>query len=81
MLGIVAIVAYGSSQPALTVYYDTTSTKENTLTPASQEIVKEVKGGMTITAYVNVLDKDYWQYRYPGFIMENIRYFRNYTLL
>lgn len=79
VLGVVAIVAYGSSQPALTVYYDTTSTKENTLTPASQEIVKEVKGGMTITAYVNVLDQDYWQYRYPGFIMENIRYFRNYT--
>ena len=79
VLGIVALVAYGSSQPALTVYYDATSTKENTLTPASQEVVKEVKGGMTITAYVNILDPSYWEYKYPDFIMENIRYFRNYT--
>lgn len=79
VLVVVAVIAYTSSQPALTGYYDTTSTKENTLTPISQEIMKEVEGRVTITSYVNILDKNYWEYPYPRFIMENIRFFRNYT--
>ena len=79
VLVVVAVIAYQCSQRELTGYYDTTSTKENTLTPISQEIMKEVEGRVTITSYVNILDKNYWEYPYPRFIMENIRFFRNYT--
>ena len=72
-------VAYLSSRPVLTKYYDTTSTKQNTLTPVSQEIISQVKGGLTITSYVNVLDPRYWSFTYPNFIMENREQFRKYS--
>lgn len=76
---VVGILAFVSSRPALLKYYDTTYTKENTLTNNSQSILKEVDGGMTITAYVNILDPRYLSFRYPGYIMENQRFFRQYT--
>lgn len=76
---VVGILAFVSSRPALLKYYDTTYTKENTLTNNSQSILKEVDGGVTITAYVNVLDPRYLSFRYPGYIMENQRFFRRYT--
>lgn len=76
----VCVIAYVSSQPMFWGYYDTTEMKENTLTPISQEIIKQVKGGMTITSYVNVLDPNYASnYAYPGFIIFNQRFFRMYT--
>ena len=76
---VVCAVAYLSSRPALMAYADTTHNKENTLTPVSQEIVDKVDGGMTVTAYVNLLDQSYWSCRYPGFILEHRNYFRYYT--
>jgi len=79
VLVIVCVVAYFSSQPMFLKYYDATSTKQNTLTPISQDIIKKVDGGMTITSYVNVLDPHYLGYAYPGFIINNQRYFRHYT--
>lgn len=79
VIGVVCIIAFVSSRPALTGYYDATHTKLNTLTPVSQDIIREMKGGMTITAYVNVLDPKYSRYQYPYFIMGNQRYFRQYT--
>lgn len=75
----VCLLAYFSSRPALLAYYDATYTKKNTLTPNSQEVVKRLDGGMTITAYVNVLDPGYISYRYPDYIIENQRFFRQYT--
>lgn len=79
VVAIVVVIAFVSSRPALIGYYDATHTKLNTLTPVSQEIIDKVEGGMTITSYVNVLDPHYLRYRYPYFIMENQRYFRQYT--
>lgn len=79
VVAIVVVVAFVSSRPALIGYYDATHTKLNTLTPVSQEIIEKVEGGMTITSYVNVLDRHYLRYRYPDFIMANQRYFRQYT--
>ena len=76
---LACIVAYLSSRPILIKYYDTTSTQQNTLTPVSQKILSQVKGGMTITSYVNVLDPRFWSYTYPGFIMENREQFRQYS--
>ena len=48
-----------STLPTFKLYYDATETKANTLTPGSQEIVKQLKGGLTITTYMNILDKNY----------------------
>ena len=54
------LLGYLTSRPQLMTYYDTTETKRNTLTPNSQEVMRKLDGGMTITTYVNLLDKDYY---------------------
>lgn len=53
------LVGYFSALPNLMVYYDATATKSNTLTTTSQEIMKKLDGGLTITTYVNLLDPNY----------------------
>lgn len=79
IIGLVCLVAFISSRPMLLGYADTTSTKKNTLTPVSQEIVSQLDGGLTITSYVNVLDQRYTNYAYPHFIMRNRDEFRLFT--
>jgi ABC-type transport system involved in multi-copper enzyme maturation, permease component len=53
-------LGYFSSRPAMKGYYDTTLTKSNTITPNSRNIVEKFDGDLTITTYVNLLDKDFW---------------------
>lgn len=53
-------LGYATSRPILMAYYDTTETKRNTLTPNSQAIMAKLDGGMTITTYVNLLDREYY---------------------
>lgn len=62
LLVIVAGVSLGylTSRPMLMAYYDTTATKRNTLTPNSQEVMAKLDGGLTITTYVNLLDREYY---------------------
>ncbi|KIO46093.1 Gldg family protein [Sanguibacteroides justesenii] len=55
-------IGYLSTLPHAKYYYDVTATKNNTLTPNSQEIVKKIEGGLTITTYVNLLEEN----RYTG---------------
>lgn len=55
VFAIVVVVGYISSRPCLKFYCDATSTKDNTLTPASQEIMKELDGGLNFTIYSNFL--------------------------
>ena len=59
----IVVVAFAIGQvtmiPYLKCYYDATKTKVQTLTPNSQEIMKDLDGPMTITAYVNLLDPFY----------------------
>ena len=55
---LLCIVGYVSSLPSCKAYLDTTETKYCTLTPVSQEIMKEFDGPMTITTYVNLLGSD-----------------------
>lgn len=60
--GVVALallVGYCSSRPKLMFYYDATATKSNTLTATSQDVMKNLDGGLKITTYVNLLDPDY----------------------
>ena len=42
-------IGYLSSLPVSKVYYDATALKTNTLTPGSQQVVKKLDGGLTIT--------------------------------
>lgn len=53
------LVGYISSQPKLMCYYDATATKANTLTPPSQEVMKKLDGGLTLTTFVNLLDDNF----------------------
>lgn len=48
-------LGYVSSFPALTGYYDTTRFKDRTLTPKSQELLKQIKEPVTLTTYNNVI--------------------------
>ena len=50
----------------------------NTLTPNSQEIISQLKGGLTITTYVNILDENNWV-GFPENYNEDIRLFEQYT--
>lgn len=75
---IACTLGYFSSRPKLMSYYDASSTKWNTLTPQSQEIVSKLDGGMTITAYVNILGPNYGQFAFPGFIQSNREMFKMY---
>jgi len=59
-------------------YYDATSTKANTLTPSSQELVSKVKGGLTINTYVNILDQ-YYTIALPRYQLQDMDRFRQYV--
>lgn len=76
---VVCVVALVSSQPMMKFYYDSTHNKTNTITPVSQEIIKQATGGMTITSYVNVLDRSFHLYTYPSFIFANRKLFEKYA--
>ena len=56
-------------------YVDTTREKSRTLTPNSQEIVKKLEGGLTITTYSNLLDDDFMKAipRYQNYDKGNFR--------
>lgn len=56
---IVMTMGYISSRPAMLYYYDATQTKARTLSVGSQEIVNQLKGGLTITTFCNILDSDF----------------------
>lgn len=50
------LIGYATSRPSTKFYVDMTATKHRTLTPNSQEIIKKLDGGLTITTYINLLD-------------------------
>lgn len=55
---VLCCVAFFSSRPAMKAYLDTTRTKMCTLSEASQEVMSNLEGPMTITTYVNLLGND-----------------------
>ena len=57
---IAMLLGYLTSRPKLMCFYDTTATKQRTLTPNSQDIVAQMDGGLTITTFVNILEENYW---------------------
>lgn len=70
-------LGYLSSRPTLMSFYDTTATKQNTLTPNSQDIVLRLDGKLTITNYTNILDKYFW-ITIPSRINEDLKMFKQY---
>ncbi len=74
---IAVVFGYLSARPKLMAYYDATRTKSNTLTENSQEILKNVKGKVTINTYMNILDK-YYYLALPKAELRDIKRFRHY---
>lgn len=70
-------LGYLSSRPTLMTFYDATRTKVRTLTPNSQEVIKKLEGGLTITTYANLLDDNVWE-AVPGNVINDMRRFRQY---
>ena len=74
----VCFLGYLSALPQLKLYHDATSTKMNTLTPNSQDIVAKLDGGMTITTYINALDPGASWYAAPYFLKPDMERFEQY---
>lgn len=80
-IGVFAIaifLGYLSSRPQLMCFYDATRTKARTLTPNSQEIISKLEGDLTITTYVNMLDRNVY-YGLSSAVKEDMNRFRMYT--
>ena len=75
---LACLLGYFSSRPKLMAYYDASSTKWNTLTQQSQDIVAKMDGGLAITAYVNILHPGYAYFSFPYFIQFNREMFKLY---
>lgn len=58
---VVAFIGYVSSRPSLKGYVDMTWDKSNTLTKNSQDVIKKLEGGLTITTYSNLLADDWFE--------------------
>lgn len=70
-------IGYISSRPSMMSYYDATATKYRTLTPSSQDVMGKLDGEMTITTYVNILDR-YWNEVTPNCELYDQRRFEQY---
>ena len=77
--GAAILLGYATSRPTLAKYYDATSTKMNTLTHNSQEVIKQLKGDLTITTYTNILDDNHLWLAYPFAVNIDLARFKQYT--
>ncbi|MDO5665887.1 MAG: Gldg family protein [Bacteroidia bacterium] len=75
---VIALIGYASSRPKLMSYYDTTHTKQNTLTKNSQNVIAKLKDELTITTYNNLLEETYW-YTLPRNVKEDMLRFKEYV--
>ena len=75
---IAMLLGYLTSRPKLMCFYDTTATKQRTLTPNSQNIVARMDGGLTMTTFVNILEENYWA-GLPRSVNDDLRRFKMYT--
>jgi ABC-2 type transport system permease protein len=79
VISIAMLLGYATSRPKLMTFYDATSTKSNTLTPNSQQVIKQLKGDLTITTYVNIFDDQNLYIAYPAAINADLLRFRQYV--
>lgn len=74
----VVVLSYVSSRPLLTWYWDTTATQSNTISVLSQDLLRQLKGDLKITTYVNLLDANY-ESGLPSAHKEDFERFRPYA--
>jgi ABC-2 type transport system permease protein len=73
------VIGYVASRPALTAYYDATSTKRNTLSAETQKILKDLGDDpVELTVYNNFLDRMYYRVN-PEARNDNIRRWAPYV--
>ncbi|MCR9013322.1 Gldg family protein [Gabonibacter chumensis] len=76
---IAMILGYLTSRPTLMAFYDATRTKVRTLTENSQDVVKRLEGGLTITTYTNALEDGTLWYATPRYVNQDLERFKQYT--
>lgn len=77
VIGVTLSLGYASSRPWLRLFADTTQTKSLTITPATQELMKQLRGGLTITTYNNYLDRFSYIVS-PSSVNYDIAFFKRY---
>lgn len=77
LIAAVVLAGYITSRPSFKYYYDTTETKRNTLSVASQEIMSKLEGPVTITTYVNYLDDNSYM-GMPDQVMRDLAGYEQY---
>jgi ABC-2 type transport system permease protein len=71
LVTLVLLMGYAVTRPQVTLYADVTANKINTLTPASQAVLKKIKGPVDVTIYDNLL-MDYKGVGRPDHVNANI---------
>lgn len=79
---VASVVALGylTTRPFALFYYDSTATQRETLSPASQAIVRKIPGKLTLTSYVNLLGNNTGD-GMPSRVNANTALFRQYLRL
>ena len=72
------LIGYVSALPSMKTYFDATATKVNTLTKSSQEVMKKLKGNITINTYSNMLAQNYF-FALPMYYKLDVERFEQYT--
>ncbi len=75
---VAMLLGYVTSRPKMMTYWDVSKTKMNTLTPASQDVLKRLTGKTTITSFVNIFDEANYTEALPKVINRDKDRFRHY---
>lgn len=78
VLAFAVLVGYISSRPSMMSFHDATYSKQNTLSTASQEVMNQLEGPMTITTYVNLFDSEFDEASPRNQLQDRTR-FKRYT--
>ena len=73
----ILLAGYLSSRPKMAFYADMTATKTQTLTPATQDIIRSLRQPLKVTTYVNLLD-DFWYMGIPSARNKDIAFWAPY---
>ena len=71
------VIGFISARPVMRCYYDATEMKNNTLSQNSIDVMEKLDGPLSITAYVNMLDDDYYR-AMPRYYKDHEKQFEKY---
>lgn len=78
VVAVALALGYISSRPSMKFYYDASANKVNTLTPASQQVVKQLDGGLKVTTFVNLLEENFSS-AIPRRLKEDFNHLKRYV--